>query len=182
MRLAALLLACGAAGPGTPAPSAPGPDVPAAGPAPAEAPAPTRDPAMAVLAERTCGKLTLRWEGTPPPPPNPPEYGTERLRARVAGGDWFELPGDLTFADWRLEVASPDCRWVLLLQDRFGPYHLVRVDGLEAYAAGRRAPDAIVEADHPTGLVHFDAAWLSATRYRFYAGGDPPLAIERDVP
>lgn len=176
----AFLLACTSADL-APAPAADPP--PAPGPAADRPPAPTAGaPAMSVLAERTCGPLTLRWEGTPPPAPNPPEYGTERLLARLDAGAWFELPGRLTFADWRLDLVSPDCRWILVLQDRFGPYHLVRVEHLEAYAAGRRAPDAALSAQHPTGLVHHDAVWLSNTRYRFLAGGETDLVTEGEVP
>jgi len=68
-------------------------------------------------------------------------------------------PSGEVFENDRDPVAySPDCKWVLMLQDHYGPYHLLEVAG---------SAKAIIGIDG--GSVHSDARWISATELEFFA-------------
>lgn len=117
--------------------------------------------------------ITAHFGGERPPSDIPLEFGVSVL--------WFTFPGDravyvfkpegeLFFSDWRFDIFSPDGAHVLLLQDRFGPYHVVATDRLKDYLTGRAKPDHVVTKpttpDEPA-LVHSEGHWVSAKEIRF---------------
>lgn len=82
----------------------------------------------------------------------------------------FKPTGTLFFSDWRFDIFSPDGVHVALLQDRFGPYHLVPTARLKAYLRGRGKPAAIVGQKRKTGepaAVHQDGRWLSNQEFQY---------------
>lgn len=136
-------------------------------------------------------------DDSPPRPSLPPEikrisvpgvtahYGGERpdnapLRFGVTAL-WFTFSNDketyrfkpevgLSFWEWNLEIFSPDGKRVALLQDRYGPYHIVRTDRLKDYLRGRALPDETVGRKPKAGeisSIHEDAAWLSNDQFRY---------------
>ncbi|MCG8424104.1 MAG: hypothetical protein MJE77_39935 [Proteobacteria bacterium] len=140
-----------------------------------------------VLLHRSeCGPVTALWYGEELEPRFPREYGVNELRFAFASARGQQYPlktrGVLHFSDWSFDVFAPGCRHVLLLQDRFGPYHVVEVDALKEYLLGQRAPYKVIQENHSTALVHFDARWLSASEFEFKAGGDPPVHVRHRLP
>lgn len=124
----------------------------------------------AVYAER-CGDVTAEWLGHLPEASAPKSYGTEGLRFRLPSGVIsFEPQGQLTFSDWSFEVFSPDCAWVLLLQDSAGPYHLVATEQLGAYLRHEGPPAAVLQRPpQSSAAIHHQQRWLSATELEFFA-------------
>jgi hypothetical protein len=82
----------------------------------------------------------------------------------------FRPAGELFATDWRFDIFSPDGRRVLLLQDRFGPYHVVSVDKLRAYLERKIDPDQVLTGapagSSPAG-VHHDGRWTSSDTIEF---------------
>lgn len=117
----------------------------------------------------------------PPEPGAPPELTVTAL--------WFTFPGDgkaylfrpsgtLYFSDWRFGVFSPGGRHALLLQDRFGPYHVVATRRLRDYLRGRAAPDEVLRTEAGAGaLVHGKARWLSPDELSYEAAGETPIPV-----
>jgi hypothetical protein len=105
----------------------------------------------------------------------PLEYSVTRLwftfrgdRKRYA----FRPKGELFFSDWRFDIFSPDGRRVLLLQDRFGPYHVVSVDKLRKYLRDEAEPEHILDGSSPgnsttTAGVHHEGRWTSSDTVEF---------------
>lgn len=129
----------------------------------------------------TAGEVTAHYRGEKPPDA-PPRFGAEAL--------WFSFKGDdavypfkpegVSFWEWNLDIFSPDGKYVLLLQDRYGPYHVVRTSRLKDYLRGRAKADEIVgqmakaveaKSTEPMAVeaaaIHEDARWLSATSFRY---------------
>lgn len=79
----------------------------------------------------------------------------------------FAPEGTLHFSDWSFDIFSPTGAFVLLLQDHYGPYHVVHVSGLREYLLGSRRADQIVGLRSSPAAVHGDARWLSATEFRY---------------
>ena len=98
-----------------------------------------------VLHEQRVADGFLRWQGSPPPEGTPRTFGVEQLVFEHAAGQLpFRPTGTLQFSDWSFDVVSPDGTWVVLLQDRHGPYHAVQTDHLAAYLRGEREPDRVI--------------------------------------
>jgi hypothetical protein len=145
---------------------------------------PPSDPGPAIeLARKTCGTApTAIWRGHRSEPYDGVEisieYGFEQLAFVFADGT--ELPvepvGTLYFSDWRQEIFAPDCKHVVLLQDRFGPYHIVATEHLREYLSGRHPADHVVAGNSgcTSAAVHGDARWLDADtlEYGLAACGD----------
>lgn len=120
----------------------------------------------------TVGDVTAHFGGEKPPDV-PLRFGVQAL--------WFSFKGDaaiyrfkpgagVSFWEWNLDIFSPDGKRVLLLQDRYGPYHVVRTGRLKEYLRGRTKADEIVGRIPKAGemaAVHEDARWLSATELRY---------------
>jgi hypothetical protein len=121
-----------------------------------------------------CGNVTAHFTGVAPTGQTPPELGVEALWFDLGDGNRhpFRPGGTLHFSDWSFEVFSPDCGHVLLLQDRYGPYHAVRTATLEGYLAGRLPPAEVFElrADH--AVVHCGAHWVSEKAVELRACGE----------
>jgi hypothetical protein len=98
-------------------------------------------------------------------------YGVTSLRFRI--GDKpveFQPVSSLQFSDWTFDIFSPDCTRVALVQDHYGPYHVVKLEGLSGYLEGG-SPEAMVEKRSESGeqMVHADFTWLSNDRFEFTA-------------
>jgi hypothetical protein len=97
----------------------------------------------------------------------PLEYGVKELHFTFAGDDEpyvFVPEGTLYATDWTFDIYAPDGEHVLLLQDRFGPYHLVALKDLKAYLKGEAEPAHVIGKPAKEGApaaVHSDANWLS---------------------
>lgn len=79
--------------------------------------------------------------------------------------------GELYFSDWTLGIFSPDGAYVLLLQDHYGPYHVVATAKLKDYLTGHAKPDYVVtnqsrKPDEPA-QVHHDGHWISSREIQF---------------
>lgn len=97
----------------------------------------------------------------------PLTYGVQELRFTFEGDPKsypFKPEGTLYASDWTFDIYSPDGDHVLLLQDRFGPYHLVPLDDLKAYLKGEKEPAHVIgqkaDEDQPAA-VHGNARWRS---------------------
>lgn len=140
------------------------------GPPSAMPPPPVPAPAIKTV---TSGAVTAHFGGEKPHE-GPLRFGIRGLWFTFAGDDRiyrFKPEGELFFSDWRFGIFSPDGKRVLLLQDRFGPYHVVRTARLKDYLGGHAQPDEIVGRKRKTGetaAVHEDGAWLSNTEIRYF--------------
>ena len=97
----------------------------------------------------------------------------------------FDPSGELFFSDWYIgELFSPEGNYVLLLQDHFGPYHVVQVAHLRDYLTNKMGPDQVMgyepEAGSPRG-VHEGAKWLSEAevQYGVTCCGNSMIRIEK---
>jgi hypothetical protein len=149
------------------------------------------------LASSRCGEVAAIWRGHDVRDPDGEfpitsvEFGFETLAFRFDAGPHagttidFDPSGTLFFSDWQLEVFSPDCRRVVLLQDRFGPYHVVAVDRLPDYLLGRAEPEAILTGCEgcSAAAVHADARWIDADTLEFETGACGTTETQRvDLP
>ncbi|MCB9691340.1 MAG: hypothetical protein H6736_24015 [Alphaproteobacteria bacterium] len=104
---------------------------------------------VSVLHSVEIGGGTLRWVGEAPEGA-PKTYGVERLELVLDGRVVpFRPKGELHFSDWSFDVVSPDGAWVVLLQDRTGPFHAVRSRRLATYLAGESEPDRVIGYEGP---------------------------------
>jgi hypothetical protein len=102
----------------------------------------------------------------------PREYGIRELWFTFEGDPerhGFRPAGQLHFSDWSFEIFSSNGTYVLLLQDHYGPYHVVRVDRLKDYLHGRAEPEAVVGGPRPgePAAVYRDAEWTSDDAFRY---------------
>ncbi len=123
-----------------------------------------------------CGPVTAVWSGSDEGlkglvQPAPKVFGVESLAFRFADGfrRGFAPTGQLFFSDWRFEVFSPDCAYVALLADHYGPYHVVKVAELRGYLEGRVKPVHVQALGPEEALVHGDAAWGPGPSLEFSA-------------
>ena len=120
----------------------------------------------------TRGAVTAHFGGERPDN-GPLRFGVKTLWFTFANDDGvylFHPRGTLHFSDWRFDIFSPDGRFVLLLQDRFGPYHLVPVAVLKDYLRGRTKPAEIVGQRRKPGdvaAVHAEARWVGEDTIRY---------------
>jgi hypothetical protein len=134
-------------------------------------------PPSSELHQVTAGQVTAHFGGDPVEGESPLKYGVTDLSFTFADDQRvyrFRPQGELFFSDWSFDVFSPDGVHVLLLQDHYGPYHVVEVLNLKAYLEGEAEPDFVVSADildnpPPSGAaaVHHDARWISPDTFQF---------------
>jgi hypothetical protein len=142
-------------------------DPPAPPPPPPAPKTPTVVKAEGTLHAVQCQKVVAEWLGEKPKEPNAPlSYGVTSLRFRIDGKPVeFQAAGNLEFSDWSFDIFSPDCTRVALLQDHFGPVHVVKLDALTAYLEGG-SPEAILQkqGEGDAAMVHADFRWLTNDR------------------
>ena len=140
-------------------------------PRPALPQVPTEVKADGTLHAVQCKNVVAEWLGAAPTEPGAPKsFGATSLRFQLDGKPVeLQTAGALEAADWSFAIFSPDCARVALLQDHYGPYHVVKLDGLSGYLAGG-SPEAIVEKKGEAGaMVHADLRWVSGDRLEFTA-------------
>lgn len=120
--------------------------------------------------------ITAHFGGEKPPSDSPLEFGVSAL--------WFTFPGDKTvyefkpvgelfFSDWTFDIFSRNDVYVLLLQDHYGPYHIVATDQLKDYLLGCAKSAKVVSAqDYPPHAmdppkVHKFVRWTSDRAFEF---------------
>ncbi len=113
----------------------------------------------------------------------PPEYGTQRLHFRFKEDPReyaFNPIGTLEFSDWSTNLFSNDGSLVALLQDRYGPYHIVKTEELREYLADSAEPNWIVskpprDTELDQASVHSNLKWTSESSLEFThtCCGDP---------
>ena len=83
----------------------------------------------------------------------------------------FQPQGQLYFSDWSFNIFSPDFGFVALLQDPFGPYHIIPIENLRDYLTGKNPTFEIVDGRAPGGAaaIHGEINWLSVDRVEFSA-------------
>ena len=120
--------------------------------------------------------VTAHFGGQEPPNNLPLRSGVEALWFTFEGdSENYGYPssgedGELYLSDWSLDIFSPDGAYVLLLQDHYGPYHVVATDRLKRYLAGERKPDYVVTkaiGPNEPPRVHHDGHWLSPREVQF---------------
>jgi len=119
--------------------------------------------------------VTAHFGGEKPPVAvdAPLDFGVQALWFTFDGDSrsyLFKPKGELFFSDWSFDLFSPDGAHVLLLQDHYGPYHVVATDRLRDYLMGRAKPNYVVtRRGRPTdpAKVHRDGHWLSAREIQF---------------
>jgi|SRR5579859_926169 len=125
--------------------------------------------------------VTAHFGGIVPPDSVPLQSGVSALWFTFEGdpqnygfASMTKEPGDahLAFNEWSLDIFSPDGAYVLLLQDEYGPYHIVATGKLKAYLTAGAKPDYVVpesyaqdEAPH----TYSDGHWVSARSIEFTA-------------
>jgi hypothetical protein len=120
----------------------------------------------------TSGTVTAHFGGEKQEDGVPLEYGVTRLWFTFAGDDKtyvFRPKGELYFSDWEFDVFSPDGRYVLLLQDHYGPYYIVSTERLKDHLTGAE-PDYLVSgmsSGSTVAGVHDDAKWASPQSVEF---------------
>lgn len=94
----------------------------------------------------------------------------------------FVPSGALHFSDWRFDIVSPDEAHLLLLQDRYGPYHVVRVDQLQGYLNGAE-PAYQFGYQNPEGSawIHEGARWVGSTTVNYRAGLTTTMDFEFEL-
>lgn len=80
----------------------------------------------------------------------------------------FHPLGELFFSDWFFNIFSPDYRFLVLLQDHYGPYHIIPIENLADYLAGKNPQFEIVKTSNAkVGAVHKEINWLSIDTIEF---------------
>ncbi len=143
-----------------------------------------------VRVKSATGTVTAVFEGEKPPAELgvPLAFGTSKVSFEFRGDPVryeFKPSGRIEFSDWAFELFSPDGKWVLLLQDRFGPYHVVSTRKLKDYLRGKVKPEKVERA--PVGpaeaaLVHSAARWLSNDEFEYRVGGESVETRRATVP
>jgi len=122
------------------------------------------NPDRMVLARRPFAGGEAIFLGEKLPKGLSPWFGVRELHFRLgeAPGRPFSPKGRVEDTDWRFDIVSSDGRWLVLLQDHYGPYHVVAAANLGSYLDGGD-PDFVLhkqpEAENAGAWVHADARW-----------------------
>lgn len=145
-------------------------------PAPASEPlAPRERPEVReeVVHEIPVNGLRIRFWGNEVPDGVRASFGVTRMDVVFGDGQAvpFQPTGSLYFSDWRFDILSPDQAHVLLLQDRYGPYHVVRVEALAEYLQGAEPAHSFGYAN-PEGSawIHEAGRWIDSKTVAYRAG------------
>ena len=130
---------------------------------------PYGDTRRQTLRKITARSVTAEFVGARDPS-GPATYGVKELWFTFEGDDRryrFSPEGTLHFSDWSFDIFSPTGAFVLLLQDRYGPFHVVHVSHLKDYLLGNRQADQTVGRRGAPASVHSDARWESPTEFSY---------------
>jgi hypothetical protein len=133
-------------------------------------------PARPIEHRLSCGDVTAIWHG-------------ERIDGRYDHYDSLSLqlkgrpPVRMTDDEPELasfDIFSPDCKHVLLLKSRYGPYHVVATSRLAAYLDGAKPDHVLAGERDPEGIsgtgVFHDGGWISNDEVGYEWGCcDPPV-------
>lgn len=138
---------------------------------------PAQQPAEEVLYSQTCGAFELRFHGHKPPPEFPLSFGVSRLSFVDKSGEsrTWDQAGELFFSDWENLVCAPDGQHLALLQDHYGPIHIVRLADLWDYLGGQPPTHTVSGVTGDIAHVHSELRWLNASTLVYQIGGSPPL-------
>ena len=84
----------------------------------------------------------------------------------------FQPAGTLYPSDWTFDLLSPDRNHLLLLQDHYGPYHIISFAHLAQYLERHNEPDYLVDWQFPestTDAVLSQGRWLADDMIAFSA-------------
>jgi len=84
----------------------------------------------------------------------------------------FQPAGTLYPSDWTFDLLSPDGNHLLLLQDHYGPYHIISFAHLAQYLDGHGQPDYLVDWQFPESnadAVLSQGRWLTNNMIAFAA-------------
>ena len=101
--------------------------------------------------------------------------GTESLSFLLPNTDEavrFQPMGTLYPSDWTFDLISPDHNHLLLLQDHYGPYHIISFAYLAQYLDGHGEPDYLVDwqfAESNADAVLSQGRWLTNDMISFSA-------------
>jgi hypothetical protein len=143
------------------------------------------EPRDGALRTVTCGDVTAHFSGEPDENTHPPEFGIRRLVFEFARDPMrytFQPRGTLHFSDWSFEVFSPDCSHVALLQDRFGPYHVVPVSSLRSYLLSQAEPAHIISVNTENAVVHCRSRWVLPRTLEVRGCGESELVQRHVIP
>lgn len=131
----------------------------------------------------TCGDVVAIWRGEN-------DEGIE-----IYSELWFQrgtaqeqkAPIELEGPDKAFDIFSPDCKHVLLLVSRNGPYHIVATSRLDAYLRGGTPDHVLAGIPDPEGItgtgVFHDGAWVSNDEVVYQWGCcDPPIVTRFELP
>ncbi len=144
-----------------------------------------------VVHEQRCGAVKATWRGEHDPTESGDRWQSLAIevdgRAKPWTQDLLELSPDARTTD----LFSPDCRRVLLLTSREGPYHVIRTERMAAYLDGAK-PDYVLDGERtplPDGEgfvgagVFQGGGWLSNTTVAYTWGCcDPPITTTFELP
>jgi len=105
----------------------------------------------------------------------PLSSGTESLFFLLPNTDEalrFRPTGTLYPSDWTFDLISPDHNHLLLLQDHYGPYHIISFAYLAQYLDGHGEPDYLVDwqfAESNADAVLSQGRWLMNDMISFSA-------------
>ncbi|HCX88569.1 MAG TPA: hypothetical protein DG761_11145 [Gammaproteobacteria bacterium] len=105
----------------------------------------------------------------------PLSLGTESLSFLLPNTDEairFRPTGTLYPSDWAFGLVSPDHNHLLLLQDHYGPYHIISFAHLAQYLDGHGEPDYLVDWQFPESsadAVLSQGRWLTNDLISFSA-------------
>src|SRR5579859_330498 len=100
-------------------------------------------------------------------------FGVEELWFTFEGDPkqyLFRSAGQLFFSDWSFDIFSPDGAYVLLLQDHYGPYHVIASNRLKKYLMGNAKPDYVltqVVGPMEPARVHHNGRWVTTRTIQF---------------
>lgn len=105
----------------------------------------------------------------------PLSSGTESLSFLLPNTDeavQFQPAGTLYPSDWTFDLISPDHNHLLLLQDHYGPYHIISFAYLAQYLDGHNEPDYLIDwqfAESNADAVLSQGRWLTNDMISFSA-------------
>lgn len=145
--------------------------------------APPVKPIEGALLQKTCGDVTAAWIGKRDDGPGPDWFFTDHLEFHFRSGAKLVMKeqGELEPQHRSDQIFSPDCQWVLLPQDNYGPFHLVKVSELEHYLIGQPKSIAVTPNAQDAGpaSVLTEQIWVGPETFEFTASCCGGAAVYR---